>query len=263
MTIQSTLASSGALILIVLMLLLVARFCLTGGATRLLNRLLSISCLPVCCCPGSGPGHLEPSVPTPQDQLQPPPYSQVPDLVPQGLPGGPGEPPGGPPGPPGDSKQDSQGPDLTEIRDLQKSIVEEMKQLKTLIKYCKKLEEVTVGSVRGLRTEVSDMRALCREEMAERRRFLRDNLREYSTAQGPPGGPGGPGGPPQVARVYPQVPRANDTDDQRSTYMREFFANLVTGEPGIPQEVFYRLDTDTSEASDTSCDSGTQRINLD
>ena len=146
----NTLASSGALIIIVLMLLLVARFCLTGGATRLMNRLLSISCLPVCCCPGSGPpGHLKPSVPTPQDQLQPPPYSQVPDLVPQGPPGGPGEPPGGPTG---DSQQDSQGPDLTEIRNLQKSIVEEMKQLKTSIKYCKKLEEVTVGSVRGLRT---------------------------------------------------------------------------------------------------------------
>ena len=45
----NTLASSGALILIVLMLLLIARFCLTGGATRLLNRLLSMSCLPVCC----------------------------------------------------------------------------------------------------------------------------------------------------------------------------------------------------------------------
>ena len=87
---------------------------------------------------------------------------------------------------------------------------------------------------------------------------MRDNLREYSTAQGP----GGPGGPPQVARVYPQVPRANDTDDQRSTYMREFFANLVTGEPGIPQEVFYRLDTDTSESSETSGDSGTQSITL-
>ena len=176
----------------------------------MMNHLLSISCLPVCCCPGSGPGHLEHSVPTPQEQLQPPPYSQVPDLGPQGPPGGPGEPPGGPTG---DSQQDSQGPDLTEIRNMQKSIVEEMKQLKTSIKYCKKLEEVTVGSVRGLRTEVSDMRALCHEELAERRRFLRDNLREYSTAQGP----GGPGGPPQVAWVYPQVPRANDNDDQRST----------------------------------------------
>ena len=45
--------------------------------------------------------------------------------------------------------------------------------------------------------------------------------------------------------------------------MREFFANLVAGEPGIPQEVFYRLDTDTPESSETSGDSGTQSIVLD
>ena len=108
-----------------------------------------------------------------------------------------------------------------------------MKQLKNSVKYCKKLEEVTVGSVRGLRQEVSDMRALCREELAERRRFLRDNLREYYTPQGPPGGPGGP---PQDGRMYPQLPRTNDTDDQRTTYMRVFFSSLV--DPCIPQEVF-------------------------
>ena len=101
----NTLASSGAILDIVLILLILARFLLTGGATRLMNRLLSISCLPTCCCPGSGPpGHQEPSGTTPQDQLQPPPYSQVPDLVPQGPPGGPGEPPGEPTG---DSQQDS------------------------------------------------------------------------------------------------------------------------------------------------------------
>ena len=129
-----------------------------------------------------------------------------------------------------------------------------MKQLRSSIKYCKKLEETTIGSVWGLRTEVSDMRALCREEISERRWFLRENLREYSQ---------GPGGPPQVARVYPQVPGANETDDQRSTYLREFFGNLVTGEQGIPREVFYRLDTDTTDTSDTSGDSGTQSIVLD
>ena len=139
---------------------------------------------------------------------------------------------------------------------MQQSIVEEMKQLRTSIKYCKKLEETTIGSVRGLRTEVSDMRALCREEISERRRFLRENLREYSQ------GPGGPGGPPPTPRMYPQVPR-NETDNQRSTYLREFFRNLVAGEEGIPQEVFYRLDTDTSDTSDTSGDSGTQSIVLD
>ena len=130
----NTLASSGALIIIVLMLLLLARFLLTGGTTRLMNQLLSISCLPACCCPGSGPpGHQEPSGTTPQDQLQPPPYSQVPDLEPQG----PGEPPGGATG---ESQQDSQEHDLTEIKKMQQSIVEEMKQLRTSIKHCKKLE---------------------------------------------------------------------------------------------------------------------------
>ena len=45
----NTLASSGALILIVLMLLLIVRFCLTGGANRLLNRLMKMTCLPACC----------------------------------------------------------------------------------------------------------------------------------------------------------------------------------------------------------------------
>ena len=88
----NTLASSGALIVIVLMLLLFARFLLTGGTSRLMNRLLSISCLPTCCCLESGPQERqEPSGAAPQDQLQPPPYSQVPDFEPQG----PGEPPGG------------------------------------------------------------------------------------------------------------------------------------------------------------------------
>ena len=244
----NTLASSGAILVIVLILLILARFLLTGGATRLMNRLLSISCLPICCCPGSGPpGHQEPSGATPQDQLPPPPYSQVPDLEPQE----PGAPPGGATG---ESQQDSPGQDLSEIKKMQQSIVEEMKQLRTSIKYCKKLEETTIGSVRGLRTEVSDMRALCREEISERRRFLRENLREYSQ---------GPGGPPPVAWMYPQVPRSNKTDDQRSTYLREFFRNLVAGEEGIPQEVFYRLDTDTLDTSDTSGDSGNQSIVLD
>ena len=86
---------------------------------------------------------------------------------------------------------------------------------------------------------------------------MRENLREYQQ------GTGGPGGPPQVARVYPQVPGQNDTEDQRSTYLREFFANLMGGEQGVPQEVFYHLDTDTTDTSDTSGDSGTQSIVLD
>ena len=109
-----------------------------------------------------------------------------------------------------------------------------------------------MGSVKGLRQEVSDMRALCREELAERRRFLRYNLREYYTSEGRNN--------TQDSRVYPQLPRNNDTDDQRTTYMREFFSSLV--DPGVPQEVFYRLDENTSESSE-SCDSGNMSINLD
>ena len=42
----NTLASSGALILIVLISLLIIRFIFTGGATRLLNRLMDMTCLP-------------------------------------------------------------------------------------------------------------------------------------------------------------------------------------------------------------------------
>ena len=126
----NTLTSSGALILIVLMTLLIVRFCLMGGASRMLNRLMEISCLPACCCRGSEPpGHHKPSAPASQDQ------QQVTDLVPpQVPPGGPGR----PPGPPGDSQQDLQVPNLSEIRDLQKFLIEEMKQLKNSVKYCKK-----------------------------------------------------------------------------------------------------------------------------
>ena len=56
----NTLASSGALIVCVLILLLLARFLLTGGCTRMMNQLLSTTCLPGFCCPGPGPGHPEP-----------------------------------------------------------------------------------------------------------------------------------------------------------------------------------------------------------
>ena len=162
-------------------------------------------------------------------------------------------PPGGPPGgSSGGSQQDLQGPNLSEIQDLQKALIEEIKQLKRSVKYCKQLEEVAVGSVRGLREEVSDMRALCREELAERRRFLRENLREYYSSEGR--------NDTQGSRVYPQLPSNNDTDDQRTNYMREFFSSLV--DPGVPREVFYRLDENTSESS-ASCDSGNMSINQD
>ena len=111
---------------------------------------------------------------------------------------------------------------------------------------------MTVGAVRGLRDEVADMRALCREELAERRgtmQFLRENYTS-ETRNGT-----------QDSRVYPQLPSNTDTDDQRTnSMMREFFSSLV--ELGIPREIFYRLDENTSDSS-SSCDSGNLSIDQD
>ena len=206
-----------------------------------MNQILALNCLPVCCCKDQGQQESQgPSEAHPQEQLQlepPPAYSQVPDLGPQG-PQGPGEPPGGSGGPRSDQ-------DLTEIKTAQQAIIEEMRQLKASLRYSKKLSETTVGSVRGLRTEVADMRSLCREEIAEHRRVLRQQ---------------GAGVPPQVARVYPRIPGQNETDDQRSEYLREFFSNLMGGDQEVPQGVFYNMDSDTS---DISGDSGNQSIILD
>ena len=108
-----------------------------------------------------------------------------------------------------------------------------------------------MGSVRGLREEVADMRALCREELAECRgtmQFSRENyISETSDCT-------------QDSRVYPQFPNSTDMDDQTHSMMREFFSSLV--EPGIPREAFYRLDENTSELS-ASCDSGNLSIDQD
>ena len=143
----NTLASSGAILVCLIILLIVARFLLRGGCSRLMNQILALNCLPVCCCKDQGQQESQgPSEARPQEQLQlepPPAYSQVPDLGPQGS----GEPPGGPGGPRSDQ-------DLTEIKTAQQAIIEEIRQLKALLRYSKKLSETTVGSVRGLRSEV-------------------------------------------------------------------------------------------------------------
>merc|ERR1712112_194219 len=100
-----------------------------------MNQILALNCLPVCCCREQGQQEPQgPSDTRPQEQLQlepPPAYSQVPDLGPQG-PQGPGEPPGGS----GGSLPD---PNLTEIKSMQKAIIEEMRQLKSSLRYSKKL----------------------------------------------------------------------------------------------------------------------------
>ena len=67
-----------------------------------------------------------------------------------------------------------------------------------------------MGSVRGLREEVATMRALCREELAERRgtmQFLRENYTSETRNC------------TQDSQVYPQLPSKTDTDDQRTNSM--------------------------------------------
>ena len=205
-----------------------------------MNQILALNCIPVCCRKGQGPQEPQgPSEARPQEQqqLEPPPaYSQVPDMGPQG-PQGSGEPPGGSGGPRSDQ-------DLTEIITAQQALIEDMRQLKASLRYSKKLSETTVGSVRGLRSEVADMRSLCREELAEHRRVLRQQRAV---------------GPPQVGRVYPRIPGQNENENQTSEYLREFFSSLMAGDQEVPQGVF-NMDSDTS---DLSLDSGNQSINLD
>ena len=46
----NTLASSVALVFIILICLLIARFLLKGGATRMFNSLMNLKCLLPCCC---------------------------------------------------------------------------------------------------------------------------------------------------------------------------------------------------------------------
>ena len=114
-----------------------------------------------------------------------------------------------------------------------------------------------MGAMRGLRDEVADMRALLREEIAERRRTMQLLLRENFTQ----GQQSETRNGPQDNRVYPELPRTTDTEDPRTNLMlREFFSSLV--DPGIPREFFYRLDENASDSS-ASCDSGNLSIDLD
>ena len=62
---------------------------------------------------------------------------------------------------------------LNDIRTTQQSLLDEMRELKSSLKYSKKLAETTVGSIRGMRAEVADMRDLCRETISENRQTMR------------------------------------------------------------------------------------------
>ena len=111
-------------------------------------------------------------------------------------------------------------------------MIQEIKSLKRSMWYCKRLEEVTMGAVRGLRDKVADMRALLRKEIAERRRTMQLLLRENFTQ----GQQSETRNGPQDNHVYPELPRTTDTEDPRTNSMlREFFSSLL--DPGI-----YRLD---------------------
>ena len=57
-----------------------------------------------------------------------------------------------------------------ELQVLHSSLMQELKSLKKASKYLRRLDSVSLGAVRGLRDEVADMRALLREEVANRRR---------------------------------------------------------------------------------------------
>ena len=154
----NTLASSGALVLIVLICLLFGRFLLKRGATRMLNSLMNLKCLLPCCCHRDREPDLglqEPSAPA----IQP-----LPDVALQA-----GEPVGGP----GGSQQDQQGPQgpsIVEQQGLHSLLMQELKSLKKAAKYSRRLESVSLGVVRGLRDEVADMWALLREEVEDRQR---------------------------------------------------------------------------------------------
>ena len=198
----NTLASSGALLFGLIIFIILTRFLLCGGFSRLINKILALNCLQLCCCRGQQESHGPPEARN--QELEPPPAYTPPEVVPgdQGL----VEQQGGS----GGSLSDT---DLSDIRTAQQSIIDEMRELKASLKYSKKLAETTVGSVQGLRAEVSDMRNLCREELSEHRQALRQR------AMVPPH-------PTPVGRVYPRVPGQTETTE----YLQEFFSQLLSGD---------------------------------
>ena len=135
----NTLASSGALLVGLIIFLILARFLLRGGCSRLLNQILALNCLQLCCCKGQQESHGPPEARNQEQlQLEPPPAYSPPEVVPGDQ--GPGEQPGGS----GGSLSDT---DLSDIRTSPQSIIDEMRELKSSLKYSKKLAETTVGSI--------------------------------------------------------------------------------------------------------------------
>ena len=167
----------------------------------MMSRILALDCLQLCSCRGQ-PSPGQPEVPS-QEQEPPPAYTP-----PEVGPGDQGQ----------EEQQEGSGVSLSntslnDIRSAQQSLLDEMVELKSSLKYSKKLSETTIGSIRGMRAEVKDMRDLCRETISESRQTMRQRLMM-------------PPHPTPVGRVYPRVPAPTEN----SEYLQEFSTNccLVT-----------------------------------
>ena len=216
----NTLASSGVLLFGLIVFIVLVRFILRGGFSKMISRILALDCLQLCSCRGQpSPGPPE----VPNQEQEPPPAYTPPEVG------------------PGDQGQVEQqegsgvslsNTSLNDIRSAQQSLLDEMVELKSSLKYSKKLSETTIGSIRGMRAEVKDMRDLCRETISESRQTMRQRLMM-------------PPHPTPVGRVYPRVPAPTEN----SEYLQEFFNQLLSGDQEVPTGFEYS--SDTSEPSES------------
>ena len=184
----------------------------------MMNGLLSMDCAQLC----RGRGQPSPSQPgAPSPGQEPPPYTP-PEVG-----------TGGQPEDPGASLTSS---NISEIIQAQESLKNQMADLKSSIKFSKKLSETTIGMTRGMRTEIREMRDLCRETISEnaarRQRFMI------------------PPNPTPVGHVYPRVPAPTDNPE----YLAQFFTQLL-GDQEVPLgnsvENPHYNGSDTSELDDS------------
>ena len=215
----NTLASSGVLLFGLIVFIILVRFILRGGFSKMINRILALDCLQLCCCRGQQDS---PGPEVRNQELEPPPAYTPPEVGPGDQ--GQVEQPGGS----GGSLSDTS---LNDIRTAQQSLLDEMQELKSSLKYSKKLSETTIGSIRGMRAEVKDMRDLCRETISESRQTMRQR------SMMPPH-------PTPVGRVYPRVPAPTENTE----YLQEFFNQLLSGDQEVPTGFEYN--SDTSEPSE-------------
>ena len=214
----NTLAGSGVLLLSLVIFIVLIRWILRGGLTKMINGLLTMDCAQLC----RGRGQPSPSPPeAPSPGQEPPPYTP-PEVGTGGQPEGPGA-----------SLTSSS---ISEIRQAQQALMNEMSELKSSIKFSKKLSETTIGMTRGMRTEIRDMRELCRETIAE-------NAASRQRQMAPPN-------PTPVGRVYPRVPALTDNPE----YLAQFF-NQLLGDQEVPLgnsvENPHYNGSDTSELDDS------------